>query len=758
MAAHEPRFLRLGMHKLTPGCDLHADSRQAWSETSRTLVNNRSPKFRAGAFPPPQCHTFGFTTRTYLRTILCILKMPPGPSSSSRDRQYGGSILPSSIISPPQTAAGHSSRPAEDEEVLHQTQNTGGPRRRSDDSENTVYERDDDPITFSSYRHPFDIQPPLPAYGSTDHRDSDKVPTQIRRRRRWDEENGTPFVEQPIRRGSFGSELNNEYHSQTGLELDGIVASELFDVSTDSRSPRMDKAEWLESDLSGSEGSQASDDDDGDDDDGDRDHSRMTELRAVHRTEPLIERRKLVLNFARALMAFGAPSHRIHSQLVALCRVLAVDHSDFILIYGVTLVFFTDLENDSSEDHIVKCTGRLELCNLHEVHTIYRSIIHEEENTSTANERLECLLKAPPIYSRLQRCILAFGLSGLICPLAFGGSFVDMWIAGLAGASLCILQVTVFPKGVLMGNILEVAIAFCISFAARGLSSIKGDLFCYSAIASAAIVGVLPGYLILNSSLDLAYKNIMCGSIRLVYALVYTLFLGFGLRIGSDFFLLLDSPERHKLLMLSNEIHGSIAYNGTFLSDNSSRFGDGKALYGTFTFSNSTTSNHDHIFKGCYRPTDEHWYLRIFPWWTQLFMVPAFAICSSMLNLQPWKSKEMVVMVVIACVAWTANAVVGHYINKRSDYVSFVAALVVGLIGNIYSRRMGGTAFTSMVTGVLFLVPSGLAQDEGITGGRSVDVGGGMLSIAMGTTVGLMMSQAVVYAFGRKKNGGMFTF
>lgn len=197
----------------------------------------------------------------------------------------------------------------------------------------------------------------------------------------------------------------------------------------------------------------------------------------------------------------------------------------------------------------------------------------------------------------------------------------------------------------------------------------------------------------------------MCGSIRLVYALVYTLFLGFGLRIGSDFYLLLDPSERRHLSMLAGEIDGKLVVNGTFFSDNSTRFDNTSPLFGTWTFFNSTSSNQDHIFKGCERPPGSVWYLQVFPWWTQLFMVPIFAICSSMANLQPWKSKEMVVMVVIACVAWTANEVVGRYIKARSDYVSFVAAMVVGLIGNIYSRRMGGTAFTSMVTGVLFLVP-----------------------------------------------------
>lgn len=35
-----------------------------------------------------------------------------------------------------------------------------------------------------------------------------------------------------------------------------------------------------------------------------------------------------------------------------------------------------------------------------------------------------------------------------------------------------------------------------ISFAARGLSSISTQLFCYTAVSSAAIIGILPGYLI----------------------------------------------------------------------------------------------------------------------------------------------------------------------------------------------------------------------------------------------------------------------
>lgn len=45
---------------------------------------------------------------------------------------------------------------------------------------------------------------------------------------------------------------------------------------------------------------------------------------------------------------------------------------------------------------------------------------------------------------------------------------------------------------------------------------------------------ILPGYIVLCGSLELANRSIISGSVRLVYALLYALFLGFGLAIGSE--------------------------------------------------------------------------------------------------------------------------------------------------------------------------------------------------------------------------------
>ncbi|KAF8165217.1 hypothetical protein B0H34DRAFT_780172 [Crassisporium funariophilum] len=468
-------------------------------------------------------------------------------------------------------------------------------------------------------------------------------------------------------------------------------------------------------------------------------------------------RHDFLIKLARALMTFGAPSHRIESQLVAAARILEVE-AEFIHLPGVIICSFGDQELGCSETHFVKCGGRLSLGALHKVHIIYRSVVHDEISAKQATEQLDALLVAPPPYSVFFRCFLAFCLSALICPLAFGGSFLDMWIAGAAAFILACLQICVAAKSALYANVFEITISIFVSFVARGLSSIRSQIFCYTAISSSGIIGILPGYLILSSSLELASKNIVCGSVKMVYALIYTLFLGFGLQIGNDFYLLLDPYTRRQLDSLSVSLSSTVSLTGTWVADNSTD-NSTVPLNGTWTFTHTVLPSDHDFYDGCYRPKSFPWYLQPFPLWTSFVIVPLFSTLSSLANLQPFKSKQLPVMVVISCCSYASNKIANHYIFNRSDVVSAIGAFTVGLLGNVYSRRMGGTAFTSMVTGVLFLVPSGLSQAGGITAnGNGIDIGGAMIAVTIGITVGLFMSQALVYTFGSRKNAAVFSF
>ena len=56
---------------------------------------------------------------------------------------------------------------------------------------------------------------------------------------------------------------------------------------------------------------------------------------------------------------------------------------------------------------------------------------------------------------------------------------------------------------------------------------------------------------------------------------------------------------------------------------------------------------------------------------------------------------------------------------------------------------------------------SGLSQAGGgaiAASGNGIDIGSAMIAVTIGITVGLFMSQALVYMFGTRKNAAMFSF
>lgn len=162
---------------------------------------------------------------------------------------------------------------------------------------------------------------------------------------------------------------------------------------------------------------------------------------------------------------------------------------------------------------------------------------------------------------------------------------------------------------------------------------------------------------------------------------------------------------RHHLDELAAKLSTTVSLTGTWMADNGTADDTGVPLNGTWTFTHTVLPKQQDILNGCYRPARFPWYLQPFPIWTSFLIVPLFSLLSSLGNLQPLRSKQLPVMVIISCCSYASNKIANHYIFNRSDVVSAIGAFTVGLLGNVYSRRMGGTAFTSMVTGVLFLVP-----------------------------------------------------
>lgn len=234
-----------------------------------------------------------------------------------------------------------------------------------------------------------------------------------------------------------------------------------------------------------------------------------------------------------------------------------------------------------------------------------------------------------------------------------------MPIAFLLGSLLGFLQLIVAPRSELYNNVFEISAAILTSFLARAFGSINGgSVFCFSALAQSSIALILPGYLVLCGSLELQSKNVVAGSVRMVYAIIYALFLGYGITIGSAIYGLMDA-------------------NAT----------------------SATT---------CQAPLGQY-----YKW----IFVPLFTMCLCVINQAKWKQTP--VMLGISFAGYVVNFFTSQRFPSSAQLSNTFGALTVGVLGNLYSRMRHGVAAAALIPAIFVQVPSGLAASGSLLAGIS---------------------------------------
>ena len=166
------------------------------------------------------------------------------------------------------------------------------------------------------------------------------------------------------------------------------------------------------------------------------------------------DRVNFILILAQALLSFGAPSHRIESQLDSAAEILQINVS-FIHMPGLIIANLMDRGTMVSETRFVRACGRIALTALHRVHLVYRDVLHDKVGVREGTDRLRKLLRARPIYPIWIRCMFAFTCASIICTTAFGGSLLDMFVGGVGAAVLQFLGLNVATKSAMYANVYE---------------------------------------------------------------------------------------------------------------------------------------------------------------------------------------------------------------------------------------------------------------------------------------------------------------
>lgn len=437
------------------------------------------------------------------------------------------------------------------------------------------------------------------------------------------------------------------------------------------------------------------------------------QLRITVHISDVLQRQRFIIRMCKALMLFGAPTHRLEEYMVMTSRVLEID-GQFLYFPGCMIVAFGDAATRTSEVHLVKCAQGVNLSKLSDTHKIYKGVVHDLIGVEEAASKLEDLLKQKNLYPPWM-CVFIYGFgSAMVCTFAFSGYWYDIPIA--FGVGLCVgyLQYYVSSMSALYSSVFEVTASIVVSFIARAIGSVhRGEIFCFAAIAQGALAIILPGYIILCGSLELQSRNLVAGSVRMFYAIIYSLFLGFGIMLGS-------------------------------------------ALYGWIDKNSVSTTT-------CTRHIDDRF---------RIIFVPAFSICLALINQA--RLTQLPAMVVIAATGYVATYFAGKHFSTVTEFTACIGSFIVGILGNLYSRIWKGMAVSAMLPAIFVQVPSGIASQSTllsgiqsadqitksnstktttVTSASSLSFGATMVEVSIGISVGLFASALVVYPFGKKRTG-----
>ncbi|KAF9354355.1 hypothetical protein BGX26_007808 [Mortierella sp. AD094] len=424
--------------------------------------------------------------------------------------------------------------------------------------------------------------------------------------------------------------------------------------------------------------------------------SQEEKMRITFAVADILQRQDYVLRLARAMIKYGAPSHRLEEAIDHTARTLELN-MQCVYMPNVMIVAFTDYETHTSETHLLKVSAGLNMHKFAQVHQILKMVTHSSMPVEEAIMKLDAINTEKDIWPRWA-IILSFAIASFCtAPMFYKGDWVDALVACALGVFVGLMSWLSehLPS---YAHICEVTMSVFVSFIAESLH----NHICRSAVKMGGTVMLLPGYTITTAILELSSRHMISGSVRLFYAIIYSLLLGYGLTIGASLWNLIDSG--------------------------------------------STPAGVTGVCPDTLSPT-----------WNILF-VPLFAFSLNIyLKLHP---RQWALATILAVIGYVVSYALSTWTGAKTEVSSALASFSIGFVGNIYQRMTHQLTFPGVICAVFFLVPGSLGL-KGAMAWFTDDMTGGvnfalqMVITAIAISVGLFASALVVYPMGKARSAQM---
>ncbi|MGI2859527.1 threonine/serine ThrE exporter family protein [Shewanella algae] len=244
--------------------------------------------------------------------------------------------------------------------------------------------------------------------------------------------------------------------------------------------------------------------------------------------QEFIEKRRFIIKLGKALHKFGTPAYRLETHLQTVAKTLGIE--GYFLISPTSMTFVLQHDTDQEYNHVARVKpGELDLGSLARTDALVQELSLGQHSLSEALERLDEIANKPNPYGPMLT-LGAFGTSAAAFAMLMGSSWNDVFWSALIGMLVYGLVFSA-ERSRRMAELLEPLAAMLAGFAACGLAQLDAGLNIPVVVLSGIIV-FIPGLALTLGLAELAARDLMSGTMRIMDAVMLLFKLYFGAVLG----------------------------------------------------------------------------------------------------------------------------------------------------------------------------------------------------------------------------------
>jgi len=241
------------------------------------------------------------------------------------------------------------------------------------------------------------------------------------------------------------------------------------------------------------------------------------------------EKRLFIIRLGKALHKFGSPAYRMEAHLQNVSKFLGLRASFIITPTSLTFIMSGDDEHQDYNHMLRVKPGDLDLGSLARTDELVDELSSGQRTLLEAIERLDEIATKPNPYGRMLT-FMAFGASSGAFAMLMHTSWNDVFWSTILGLMVCIF-VFWSERSKRVTEMLEPIAALSSALLASAITLIDPTINAPLVILS-SIIAFIPGLALTLGLSELAARNLMAGTARVMDAIMVLFKLYFGAVLG----------------------------------------------------------------------------------------------------------------------------------------------------------------------------------------------------------------------------------